>query len=130
VVGRKGRFYTKERSMKADTENAMSLAELHSSRLSNCNASFSSSQSNVLSHQGLLMVQSIDTKSLLKPKHSVVDRLTINNRYRSLIDLILGTATPRWAKLQKIVSLFAQVALGCSEALEAATTLINEIENG
>jgi hypothetical protein len=44
----------------------MSLAELHSSRLSNCNASFSSSQSNVLSHQGLLMVQSIDTKSLLK----------------------------------------------------------------
>ena len=106
VLGRKGRFYTRERSVREESQNAMSIAELQSSRLSNCDASFSSHQSNVLSHQGLLMVQSIDTKSLLKPKSSVVDRLAVNNRYRALIDSILSQATPRWVKLKKIAMLF------------------------
>jgi hypothetical protein len=108
VVGRKGRFYTKERTVKEqDLENAMSLAELQSSHLSNCDASFSSNQSNLLSHQGLLMVQSIDTKSLFKHQNSIIERLSANNKHKRLIEYIMSTTTPRWAKIQKVSQLIA-----------------------
>ena len=76
------------------------------------------------------MVQSIDTKSLFKHQSSIVDRLPSNNKHRALIDCILNTGTPRWTKLIKLNLLFAKVAIGCADALDAASALINEIENG
>jgi hypothetical protein len=103
-----------------------------SADMKDCDASITSDESlaNVLRQQGLIQVQSIEAKSLLKSQElTTVLHALRNNRFRQDAEECLSLQTPNWMRLQRIQQLEALARESkCLEAREAILHILNECE--
>jgi len=107
LAARKGLFYSKK-TLKTHSGNMpvksnvlglskpLKLEDLDDDDMVNCDASLSS-HSNVLSHQGLCLVQQLDTKSIHKRcKEDLIDD---TNKFKHYFNAVTRNDTQRWLRL-------------------------------
>ena len=102
------------------------IEDLGDDDIVNCDASLSSHQSNVLSHQGLCLIQQLDTKSIhTKFKE---DPIHDSNRFKQYYNLVTRPGTTRWLRLQKLFEVVsAAVRTSDSQASKVVNVILNEI---